>query len=205
MHLHRFLLVAAALVVGLLVPARLRAHCDALDGPVVTAAREALRSGEVNRVLIWVSRKHELEIRDVFARALVVRKLGSEAKSLADTYFFETLVRVHRAGERATYRGLQPAGRDMGPAIPAADKALRTGSVEPLMKLLVDEAQNGIRERFTHTASLKNYKRDDVEAGRSYVNAYVIFVHYVEGIYQAAHQSAEGHYAEKSAADGHQD
>ena len=52
-------------------------------------------------------------------------------------YFFETLVRLHRAGEGAPYTGLKPAGRDLGPAIPAADRALETGDVEPLVRLLV--------------------------------------------------------------------
>ena len=42
------------------------------------------------------------------------------------------LVRVHRAGEGAPFTGLKPAGRDLGPAIPAADEAVRVGSVEPV-------------------------------------------------------------------------
>lgn len=45
-------------------------------------------------------------------------------------------MRVHRAGEKAPYTGLKPAGRDLGPAIPAADKALETGSEAALTHLL---------------------------------------------------------------------
>ena len=45
---------------------------------------------------------------------------SAEARELADRYFFETLVRIHRAGEGAPYTGLKPAGRDLGPAVPAA-------------------------------------------------------------------------------------
>lgn len=61
-----------------------------------------------------------------------MRKLSLEARQLADMHFFETLVRLHRAGEGAGFTGLKPAGRDLGPAIPAADKALRDANVEPL-------------------------------------------------------------------------
>lgn len=205
MCFHRSLLVATALVVSFLAPGRLLAHCDGLDGPVVTAAREALGMGEVSRVLIWVSRKDEPEIRKAFAQALAVRKLGPEARELADTYFFETLVRVHRAGEGAAYTGLQPAGRNLGPAIPAADKALQTGNVEPLVKLLADAVRFGARQHFKHAEGLKGYQRGDVEAGRRYVNAYVVFVHYVERLYEAVHRPAEGHYAESAAAGAHHD
>src|SRR5512139_1003848 len=77
------------------------AHCDGLDGPVVIAAKNALETENVNLVLIWVQKKDEAEIRKVFQRTLAVRKLNSEAKELADMNFFETLVRIHRAGEGA--------------------------------------------------------------------------------------------------------
>jgi hypothetical protein len=46
-------------------------------------------------------------------------------------YFFETRVCVHREGEGAAYTGLKPAGLDLGPDIPAADKALESGNPGP--------------------------------------------------------------------------
>jgi hypothetical protein len=106
------------------------AHCDGLDGPVVGAARMALQTADLNRVLIWVRPDDISEIRRAFDEALAIRRLGPQAQELADRYFFETLVRIHRAGEGAPYTGLKPAGRDLGPAIPAADKAVETGSLE---------------------------------------------------------------------------
>ncbi len=121
------------------------AHCDGLDGPPVKAARQALDSGNVNGVLIWVQKTDEAEIKAAFQKALGVRKLSPAAKEMADTYFFETLVRVHRQSEGAPYTGLKPAGRDLGPAIPAGDKALESGSVEPLVKLLTEAVQKGLR------------------------------------------------------------
>jgi hypothetical protein len=169
------------------------AHCDGLDGPVVKAAQKALETGKVNLVLIWVQQKDEAEIRRAFEQTLQVRKLSPEAKQLADTYFFETLVRVHRAGEGAPYTGLKPAGRDLGPAIPAGDKALETGAAEPLVKLLTDTMHNSLHETFTEAKIKKNFNNDDVEAGREYVQAYVTFIHYVEGLYEAAKKPAEGH------------
>lgn len=170
------------------------AHCDGMDGPVVIPAQKALETGNVNLVLIWVQKKDEIEIREAFQKTLAVRKLSPEAKELADKYFFETLVRIHRAGEGAPYTGLKPAGRDLGPAIPAADKALESGSAEPLMKLLTDTMQGGIQERFKNAVTKKNFNKDDVEAGRGYVKAYVDFVHYVEGLYEASKNPEHGHF-----------
>lgn len=169
------------------------AHCDTLDGPVVAAARQALDQSNPNLVLIWVSKDNENEIRAAFDKALSVRKLNPTAKGMADTYFFETLVRVHRAGEGAPYTGLKPAGSDLGPAVPAADKAIVTGDVAPVTRLLTDTLQAGLKEHFAKVQARKNYDKNDVAAGREYVEAYVSYVHYVEGLYDAAKSEAHDH------------
>ena len=177
----------------LLMPAEVLGHCDGMDGPVVKAAQRALAKGDVNLVLIWVQANDEAEIRKVFAKTIAVRKLNAEARELADLYFFETLVRIHRAGEGAPYTGLKPAGRDLGPAIPAADKAIETGAVEPLLKLITSESTNGIRERFQKATAAKKFNAEDVKAGREYVKAYVEFVHYVEGLHEFVQGSGDEH------------
>jgi Family of unknown function (DUF6448) len=186
--------------VGLFVPNQAGAHCDGLDGPVVKAAQKALEMGNVNLVLIWVQKKDEGEIKKAFQKALAVRKLNPQAKELADMYFFETLVRIHRAGEGAPYTGLKPAGRNLGPAIPAADKALDDGNVEPLLNLLTETMQKGVREQFKQVTAKKKFGKDDVSAGQEYVKGYVEFVHYVERIYEAAKNPAEGHYPDPQGA-----
>jgi hypothetical protein len=190
----RPLAAGAAMIVALaLEPVQVWAHCDGMDGPVVKAAIKALESGDVRPVLIWVQKDGEAEVKAAFAQTLAVRELGPEARKLADIYFFETVVRVHRAGEGEPYTGLKPAGRDLGPAIPAADKALESGSAEALVKLLTEAIEHGVQARFQHAVATKNFNRTDVAAGREHVKAYVEFLHYVERVYQAAQGPAEGH------------
>ena len=181
------------------------AHCDGLDGPVVSAARRALEAGDVKAALIWVREPDEAEIRQAFSRAIEVRRLGSQAKELADLYFFETLVRVHRAGEGAPFTGLKPAGRDLGPAIPAADRALATGDPKPVSVLLGDAMNAGVSSHFKRLLEGKRHAGDSVEAGRRYVSAYVEFVHYVEDLHRAATSAAQGHMeeADQGPAHGH--
>jgi hypothetical protein len=192
-RLARSLSVFAIGFVFLITPAEVFGHCDGMDGPVVKAAQQALVKGDVNLVLIWVPANDEAEIRKVFAKTLAVRKLNAEARELADLYFFETLVRIHRTGEGAPYTGLKPAGRDLGPAIPAADKAIETGVVEPLVKLITSESANGIRERFQKVTAAKKFNAEDVSAGREYVKAYFEFVHYVEGLHEAVQGGGDEH------------
>lgn len=178
-------------------------HCDGVDGPVVTLARKALDSGNVNLVLPWVRREDEAEVLHAFEHAVSVRKLGPQAKTLADHHFFETLVRVHRAGEGAPYTGLKPAGRDLGPAIPAADRALDEGSVEKLANLLTEAVRQGVSKHFNAAMSRRKFDVDDVAAGRAYVEAYVPYIHYVERLWQDAAGTAHGHHAEHATTVAH--
>jgi Family of unknown function (DUF6448) len=185
-----------ALALTLVAPARILAHCDGLEGPVVKAAQKALATKDVALVLIWVQAKDEPEIRTAFEKTLAVRALSPQAAELADRYFFETLVRVHRAGEGAPYTGLKPAGQDLGPAIPAADKAIETGSIGPVITLLAKAMDEGIRDHFKEAVIAKNLKPNDVTAGRKYIQTYVEFIHYVERLYEAITTSVHGHHGE---------
>ena len=164
------------------------------------ASREALDSGDINRILIWIPKEGEPEVRDIFEKVVAVRKLKNpEAGALAERYFFETVVRVHRAAEGASYTGLKPAGRDLGPAIPDADKAIQDGSLKELGGLLTGAMNGGLKARFDDVMHKRNFKKDDVEAGREYVEAYVRYIHYAEKLYAAAVASPQGHYDETGA------
>jgi hypothetical protein len=189
-------LAVIVLAMGLFDATPALAHCDGLDGPVVNAARWALQTGDLSRVLIWVRPEDSSQIKKAFDETLAIRKLSPQAQALADMYFFETLVRVHRAGEGAPYTGLKPAGRDLGPAIPAADKAVETGAVEPLIRLLTETVRDGLNRRYHDVLHKKGHDPHDLAAGRRYIAAYVELIHYVERLYEAA---AEGHFEETPA------
>ena len=196
------------LVVSLIIlggSSEARAHCDTLDGPVVKAARQALEAGNVKLVLIWVQPSDAAEITSVFQKTLDVRKLSPAARNVADTFFFETLVRIHRAGEGAPFTGLKPAGTDLGPAVPAGDRALETGSIDVVAKMLTEDVRHGLIEQFKNVMAKKNFSKDDVAAGRQYVGAYVEYIHYVERIFEASTTPAHGHYPEPDSSNAHAD
>lgn len=169
-------------------------HCDGLDGPVVQAAQKAIATGDVNLVLIWVQKSDEEQVKKAFEQTLKVRKLSSEARDLADGHFFETVVRLHRASEGVGFTGLKPAGRDLGPAIPAADKALRDGNAEALVKLLTTTIQDRVRDHFNEALTRQKFAKDDLDAGRAFVQAYVEYIHCVEALYETATHPTHGHY-----------
>ena len=171
-------------------------HCDTMDGPLVTLAKRALEEKNVNLVLPWVRAEDDDEIRHVFDHAQAVRELGPKARALADRHFFETLVRIHRAGEGAPFTGLKPAGLDLGPAVPAADRSLKVGSADEVVTLLVDAVRAGVHAHFHAAAERQAFDVNDVAAGRKYVEAYVPYVHYVERLWQAATGPVHGHHAE---------
>lgn len=190
--------VLVLIATAMIFPGRAFAHCDTLDGPVVATARVALDKEDLTPLLKWVRPGDEAEIKEAFKRTLEVRKQGSAARELADLYFFETLVRVHRAGEGAPYTGLKP-GESVDPAVALADKALDSGNVDKLVKVLTNAMAEGIRARFQAALEHRKHAAENVAAGREFVESYVVFTHYVEGLHgliqagAAHHGEAEGH------------
>jgi len=158
-------------------------HCDTRDGPVITAARSALDTGNVNLVLIWVPNSAEEELKDAFEKTRRVREASRQAQELADEWFFENAVRLHRAGEGAPYSGLKPAGLDWGPVVPRAEKAIETDDSTEAIYYVLRTIEEDLQRRFTRVASTKNYDVNNVRSGREYVHAYIDFVVYAHHLY----------------------
>jgi hypothetical protein len=146
-------------------------HCDALDGPVVKAARRALEAGDVSLVLPYVHADGENEVKLAFERALPFVRDSGAPKELAELHFFETVVRVHRAGEGAPYTGLKPAGLDVGVVIPAAERAIADGLPDELSALLCNAAREEVERRLHDVVELQPAADRSVEDGRRYVQA----------------------------------
>jgi len=165
-----------------------------MEGPVVKASIKALETGNINYILIWVRSEDEKDINKMFDKVNKVRALGPEAKELADMYFFETVVRVHRMGEGVGYTGLKPAGFKPEEGIEAADIAIEKNSVESILSHLDEKYHSKVNELFNDLQSKKNYDLNNVKAGREYVESYVIFIHYIEGLFNGEENKSEAHH-----------
>ncbi len=182
-----FLSITAAYF--LIIPAiHVSAHCDSIDGPVIKVARKALETNNVNLVLIWISKDDEVVIKEAFQKVLSVRDLNKEVQELADYYFFETVVRLHRASEGESYTGLKPAGRDLGVVIPAADLSIEKNSFEPINNVFskFNLPIERVRKLFDEVIAAKSYDPNNVEAGRRFVKTYVTFLHTAEETFETA-------------------
>ncbi len=187
---HRFTRLRAGVLALLLTAVTpVGAHCDSLSGPVALDATRALASGRAEPALKWVAPAQEAEARAAFTQALAVRRLGGEARQLADRHFLETLVRLHRLGEGEAFTGLKPAD-STDPGLAAADAALARGNVTDLAEDLADQVRNGLAQRFALAAERRRHADDSLAAGRAYVEAYVEYVHFVERTHQLMTQGA---------------
>jgi hypothetical protein len=157
------------------------AHCDTMDGPLIADARKALSQNNVNYVLKWVSAVNESEIRDAFNLVMKVNGLSPEANELSEKYFFDTLVRIHRAGEGVPFTGVKPSGTPINEKVLAADKSIEIGNLSPLKGKVSKDDMSELTKRFDKVMSLKNFDVNNVEAGREYIEAYVQFFKFAEG------------------------
>lgn len=158
------------------------AHCDTLDGPVINAARKAIKTNNVNYILIWVKPENEDEIRKALrkAKSKMAKAKTKKEKEDAEMELFEKLVKIHRQGEGAIYEGIKPAG-SIEPEIALADRAVETGRLEDTMQHIESSENKEIILHLFHKVMEKSdYEVDNVPEGRRFIEAYVIFIHAVE-------------------------
>jgi hypothetical protein len=167
-------------------------HCDSLDGPVVGAARHALEADDVDLVLPYAPESAETEIRSLFDTVRKVRALDEAAREVADHLFFETVVRLHRAGEGAPYTGLKPAGLDVGPVIPLAEEAVTTGDITPVADYLTAELHHQLTHRLEEVGALATTRDRSVADARAWVEAMLGFQVYGHQLLKALHASPHG-------------
>lgn len=161
-------------------------HCDTMDGPVVKAAARALEQKDSAVVLPYVPRDGEDEVKESFGRTIQIRKQSDEARELADRYFFETVVRVHRAGEGEPFTALKPAGLDPGPVIPVAERAVKTGAPDELVQVLCDVVEERARSQLQTVLELKQRTNGDIESNRKYVSAMLGLQVWAHKLYECA-------------------
>ncbi len=167
-------------------------HCDTMDGPVVKDAQTAFEKNDVTPVLKWIKKDAEREVRSAFQTAVAERTKNPQDRETSDKKFFEMLIRIHRAGEGASFTGLKPAGA-VEPIVAEADKALDAGSVGELTTKMTHHLTEGVTERFNRALETRKHKDESVEAVREYVEAYVQYMHYVEGIHTAVAGKGDHH------------
>ena len=172
-------LFVEVVIVSLAVPRPALAHCDSAQGPVATAAHQALDKNNVKLILPYVKPDSEIELTAAFNQALIVRKSGGSAKLLADRYFVETAIRLHRAGEGAAYTGV--TNETIPNTIVVADKAMSTGSLDEIYKMLDQQIKKGVQEKYDAVVKTRAEanKLGTVEAHRERVEAELKFEKYI--------------------------
>lgn len=150
---------------------------------MVSAAKLALESNNIKLVLPWVPKDAEEELSNAFKKTLKVRKKGEEEKEIADYWFFETAVRLHRKGEGEGFTGLKPAGLDWGPVVPKADKAIETGDPIEVIALILETTEKELKNRFECAMLKKAYDKNDVDKAREYIHSMLEFVLFSHHLY----------------------
>lgn len=183
------IMILAVITLMTIMTEKASAHCDTMDGPAVQDGRIALETGNINYAYKWIFEDFEKELKEIFDLSLKARRLGADAREAADRWFLENLVRIHRAGEGASYDGLKPSGTALDPKVIAADESISLGNMSPIKGLVTMEEYHLLEEKFNRAIALKDYDINDVKAARAYVEAYVTFFKMAEGEDHEHHHS----------------
>lgn len=176
-------IVTLLFLLGVLSPALAVAHCDRENGPVAQDALEALQKGQIDPVAIWVGPEEMNELENVFQESLAAYRMGGNAKNVAERYFMSTAIRLHRMAEGFPFTGLKSA-KPLPEDIALAEKALETGELEPVNAFLAEEIEAQTERLFEQVLEKREEKRESVEAGREWADAYVKYIVFVHDLHK---------------------
>ncbi len=112
-------------------------------------------------------------------------KAGKDAKEVADDWFFENTIRLHRAEKEHRTPGMKPAGLSEGPVVPRAEKAIETGDPKESIGFILKTVEDDLTHRFHHVMEKKKYDVNDVAAGREFIEAFIGWVVYSHHLYMS--------------------
>jgi hypothetical protein len=158
------------------------AHCDSYDGPALVDAEKALLTNNVDLILKWIDVDMEDEVVPLFHKTYSLKNGDKEIYEIVKKHFFETFIRLHREMEGAPFTGLKPAGTTAHITV-MSDKALETGDLKNLLKVLNNHINSQLQEKYDKTKALYKVKDNSVEEGRAYVEAYVDYTHSLEAVH----------------------
>ncbi len=182
----RVVLLLSVILLSFASPQIASAHCDSYDGPVIKDALKALEQQNVELVLKWVEPKYDEIITDKFNQTLKLTGSNKEVNKILETHFLETLVRLHREGEGASFTGLKPVN-SMTPMVEMADNSLDKNDIDYVINKVNNHLGEVLRERFTKAMELSKSKDNSVKQGRAYVEAYVEYTHTLEALEHIMH------------------
>lgn len=162
------------------------AHCDSYDGTVIKEAIKALDQNKVELVLKWIEPEQEKEIISLFDKTYSLKNEDQEVYAIVEKHFLETLVRLHRETEGASFTGLKPAG-SMTPLVEMADNSIAEENVDEVIKTVTNHFEELLTNRYAEVAKLNKTKEESVEQGRAYVAAYVQYTHTLEALEHILH------------------
>jgi hypothetical protein len=96
------------------------------------------------------------------------------------------------AGEGAAFTGLKPAGLDVGPIIPIAEKAVDSGNPAGLEEALTAAVRTELAERFHHLPHLRAGAQSGLDGARAYLMAMSGLQVWAHGVYEPTKASAHG-------------
>ncbi|MCP4177895.1 MAG: hypothetical protein GY756_09025 [bacterium] len=205
--------IVAAIAIFTFLPFTIFAHCNSDKGPVVQASLQALESGDVNTVLIWVPPVcTERAIKSFNAASEKLINASTEEAGKIRINFYTAMVKCHLKGEGMTFTGVKHI-KALPPIIQLSDSALKNGksvdlsklaNIKPLdsvsikseadflsnqvSKTLFKKYNNVLTSYKTYTdmklkLNTKKYNKKLVKLGRKYEKDYVDYTHYVLNVY----------------------
>jgi hypothetical protein len=152
------------------------------DGPVISAAKRALETGNAHYILIWIPEESENTVKNLLEKAYCERYTQKNAYNHIVDWYFETINHLHSVHYGPYNLTISTKAPEEKTIIFLVERTCESGNFEEITTVIQDTPSGEMRQRFNDVMKKRNYGVENIAAGRVYVSAFTDFIAFVNNL-----------------------
>ena len=152
-------------------------------GPVMSAAKRSLETGNAQYILIWISEESENTLKNLLEKVCCEINTQKNARDHIVDWYFNTVNHLHSVYCGLHNLNLSTKTPEEKKIIILVEGACKSGNFKEITAIFQDTPDGEIRQRFNDVMKKRNYRLENIAAGRMYVLAFTDFIAFLNTRY----------------------
>ena len=158
----------------------MKSRYNLYKGPVLSAAKRALETGNADYILIWIPEESENTLKNLLEKVCCEINIHKNACDDIVDWYFNTVNRLHTVYCGPHNLNLSTKAHAEKKIIYLAERACKSGNYQDITSVIQDTPDGEMRQRFNDVIKKRNYRAENIAAGRVYVSAFTDFIVFVK-------------------------
>lgn len=149
----------------------------------MSAAKRALVTGNAQYILIWIPEESENTLKNLLEKVCCERNTQKVAYDHIVDWYFKTVNHLHSVYCGSHNLNLSTKAPEEKKIIFLVERACESGNFKEITTVIQDTPDGEMRQHFNDVMKKRNYRAENIAAGRVFVSAFTAFIAFVNKRY----------------------